>query len=70
MRTGDLARRGALGTAVFAGRKKDVIMNGGYTVYAREVEAALEEHPDVVEAGGRRACPTAQRARCRWRPSA
>jgi acyl-coenzyme A synthetase/AMP-(fatty) acid ligase len=51
LRTGDLVRKGVLGTAVFAGRKKDVIMNGGYTVYAREVEAALEAHPDVVEAG-------------------
>ena len=51
LRTGDLARRGVLGTAVFAGRKKDVILNGGYTVYAREVEAALEAHPDVIEAG-------------------
>jgi acyl-CoA synthetase (AMP-forming)/AMP-acid ligase II len=51
IRTGDLARRGVLGTAVFAGRKKDVILNGGYTVYAREVEEALEGHPDVVEAG-------------------
>ncbi len=51
LRTGDLVRRGALGTAVFAGRKKDVIINGGYTVYAREVEVVLEEHPDVVEAG-------------------
>jgi acyl-CoA synthetase (AMP-forming)/AMP-acid ligase II len=50
LRTGDLARRGVLGTAVFAGRKKDVILNGGYTVYAREVEAVLEEHPDGVEA--------------------
>jgi long-chain acyl-CoA synthetase len=51
VRTGDLARRGVLGTAVFAGRKKEVILNGGYTVYAREVESALEEHPEVVEAG-------------------
>ena len=51
VRTGDLARRGVFGTAVFAGRKKDVILNGGYTVYAREVETALEAHPDVVEAG-------------------
>jgi acyl-CoA synthetase (AMP-forming)/AMP-acid ligase II len=51
LRTGDLARRGLLGTAVFAGRKKDVILNGGYTVYAKEVEAALEEHPEVAEAG-------------------
>ena len=44
----------SLGTAVFAGRKKDVILNGGYTVYAREVEAALEDHPEVAEAGGGR----------------
>jgi acyl-CoA synthetase (AMP-forming)/AMP-acid ligase II len=51
IRTGDLVRRGAFGTAVFAGRKKDVILNGGYTVYSREVEATLESHPDVVEAG-------------------
>ena len=51
LRTGDLARRGVLGTAVFAGRKKDVILNGGYTVYAREVEATLEDHPAVAEAG-------------------
>lgn len=51
LRTGDLVRRGPLGTAMFAGRKKDVIINGGYTVYAREVEATLEEHPGVVEAG-------------------
>ena len=28
-----------------------MILNGGYTVYAREVEAALEVHPDVAEAG-------------------
>lgn len=50
LRTGDLARKGAFGTALFAGRKKDVLMHGGYSVYAREVEHALEEHPDVLEA--------------------
>lgn len=50
LRTGDLVRKGPLGTATFAGRKKDVFMHGGYSVYAREVEAALEEHPDVLEA--------------------
>jgi len=50
LRTGDLARKGMLGTVVFAGRKKDVIKNGGYSVYALEVERALEEHPDVLEA--------------------
>ena len=50
LRTGDLARKGALGSVVFAGRKKDVIKNGGYSVYALEVERAMEEHPDVLEA--------------------
>jgi acyl-CoA synthetase (AMP-forming)/AMP-acid ligase II len=50
VRTGDLVRRGRLGLLEFAGRKKDVIKHGGYSVFAAEVEAALEEHPDVVEA--------------------
>jgi acyl-CoA synthetase (AMP-forming)/AMP-acid ligase II len=50
LRTGDLARKGVLGTVVFAGRQKDVIKNGGYSVYALEVERVLEEHPDVLEA--------------------
>ena len=50
LRTGDLARRGPLGTVAFVGRDKDVIKNGGYSVYALEVERALEEHEAVAEA--------------------
>lgn len=50
LRTGDLARRGPLGLLVFAGRQKDVIKNGGYSVFAVEVEASLQDHPDVLEA--------------------
>jgi acyl-CoA synthetase (AMP-forming)/AMP-acid ligase II len=50
LRTGDLVRRGPFGTVVFVGRRKDVIKHGGYSVYAREVEAALERHPAVLEA--------------------
>jgi len=50
LRTGDLARRAAFGTVAFAGRKKDVIKSGGYSVYALEVERCLEQHPDVLEA--------------------
>ncbi len=50
VRTGDLARRGLGNTVRFSGRKKDVIKHGGYSVYALEVEAALTEHPDVLEA--------------------
>jgi acyl-coenzyme A synthetase/AMP-(fatty) acid ligase len=50
LRTGDLARKGPFGTVMFAGRQKDVIKHGGYSVYAVEVERTLEEHPDVLEA--------------------
>jgi len=50
VRTGDLARRGPLGTVAFVGRAKDVIKNGGYSVYAVEVERALEQHAAVAEA--------------------
>jgi acyl-CoA synthetase (AMP-forming)/AMP-acid ligase II len=50
LRTGDLARRGPFGMILFAGREKDVIKHGGYSVYATEVERAIEEHPAVAEA--------------------
>lgn len=51
LRTGDLVRGGPFGLMSFQGRSKNVIKSGGYSVYAVEVEAGLEEHPDVVEAG-------------------
>ena len=50
LRTGDLARRRRLGLLELAGRKKDVIKHGGYSVFASEVEAALGLHPSVAEA--------------------
>ena len=50
LRTGDLVRRGPFGTVVFVGRQKDVIKHAGYSVYAREVQEALERHPSVLEA--------------------
>ena len=50
LRTGDLVVKGPAGTFSFVGRSKDVLMHGGYSVYAVEVEHALEQHPDVVEA--------------------
>jgi acyl-CoA synthetase (AMP-forming)/AMP-acid ligase II len=50
LRTGDLVRRGPFGLVTFAGRSKDVIKKGGYSVYAVEVQATLEEHPSVAEA--------------------
>ena len=33
-----------------AAQAQDVIKVGGYSVYALEVERAIEEHPDVLEA--------------------
>jgi long-chain acyl-CoA synthetase len=50
LRTGDLVRSGLFRTVVFHGRAKAVIKSGGYSVYPLEVEADLEEHPDVLEA--------------------
>ena len=50
VRTGDLVRRGLGGTVEFAGRAKDVIKVGGYSVYAAEVQTALEAVDGVAEA--------------------
>ena len=50
LRTGDLARRGPFGLVSFAGRNKDVVKHGGYSVFAVEVQEGLEEHPAVAEA--------------------
>ena len=49
--TGDLVRRGPMGTFSFQGRAKVVIKSGGFSVYPPEVERVFEQHPDVVEAG-------------------
>jgi acyl-CoA synthetase (AMP-forming)/AMP-acid ligase II len=50
LRTGDLARQRRFGLVEFAGRKKDVIKHGGYSVFAVEVEAVLQQHEAVSEA--------------------
>jgi long-chain acyl-CoA synthetase len=50
LRTGDLAKARRFGFFELAGRKKDVIKHGGYSVFAVEVERAIEEHPAVAEA--------------------
>ncbi|MDO8211113.1 class I adenylate-forming enzyme family protein [Conexibacter sp. CPCC 206217] len=49
LRTGDLARRGADGRLVFAGRVKDMIKPGGENVSAAEVEEFLRGHPLIAE---------------------
>jgi carnitine-CoA ligase len=50
IRTGDLARDEGDGTFTFIGRQKEVIRRRGENLSPAEVEAALEQHPDVVEA--------------------
>ena len=47
--TGDLGRFDALGYLHIVGRSKDMIISGGFNVYAREVEDALASHPAVLE---------------------
>jgi acyl-CoA synthetase (AMP-forming)/AMP-acid ligase II len=49
VRTGDLARRRPFGVFEFAGRKKDVIKHGGYSVFPAEVEEVLRDHPGVAD---------------------
>ena len=49
-RTGDIAVRRHDGRFRLIGRVKDMFKSGGYNVYPREVEAAIEEHPAVASA--------------------
>jgi acyl-CoA synthetase (AMP-forming)/AMP-acid ligase II len=49
--TGDLGTLGDDGYLRLTGRKKDVIVRGGYKIYAEEVEHYLEQHPAVRQAG-------------------
>lgn len=46
-RTGDLARRDALGNYYIVDRAKDLIIRGGYNVYPRELEEVFMTHPAV-----------------------
>lgn len=49
-RTGDLGVRGADGSLVITGRKKDLIIRGGENISAKEIEDVLHAHPGVREA--------------------
>ena len=47
--TGDIGRMDADGYLEIVGRAKDLVITGGYNVYPREVEMALDAVPGVVE---------------------
>ena len=50
LRTGDLGAFDEAGGLRLTGRKAEVIVSGGENVAPAEVEAVLEQHPDVLEA--------------------
>jgi fatty-acyl-CoA synthase len=47
--TGDLAMIDAQGYIRIVGRKKEMIIRGGYNIYPREVEEVFYTHPSVLE---------------------
>jgi acyl-CoA synthetase (AMP-forming)/AMP-acid ligase II len=47
---GDIAYRDDEGYIYICDRKKDMIISGGVNIYPAEIEAAMEHHPDVIEA--------------------
>ena len=50
LRTGDLGKIDAQGRLHVVGRCKELIIRSGFNVYPPEVEAALNDHPMVVQA--------------------
>lgn len=48
-RTGDLGTLSADGYLTIVGRAKDLVISGGYNVYPKEVEMAIDALPGVVE---------------------
>lgn len=51
LRTGDIAYLDEEGFLYIVGRIKDLVIRGGENIGCGSVEAALLEHPDVIEAG-------------------
>lgn len=49
MHTGDLGKIDGNGLLHILGRSKELIIKGGFNVYPPEVEAALNDHPAVVQ---------------------
>jgi o-succinylbenzoate---CoA ligase len=49
LRTGDVGRLDERGRLIVLSRRVDLIVSGGENVYAAEVEAVLQGHPEIVE---------------------
>jgi fatty-acyl-CoA synthase len=49
LHTGDLAKRDPEGYYYIVGRKKDMVIVGGFNVYPVEIEAFIIEHPAVMD---------------------
>ncbi len=49
LRTGDLGKIDEMGHIHILGRSKELIIHGGFNVYPPEVEAALNDHPQVIQ---------------------
>ncbi|MEW5944557.1 MAG: AMP-binding protein [bacterium] len=49
--TGDLVRADRRGRLYFVDREKDMIKCGGYSIFSKEVEEELKNHPAVAEVG-------------------
>ncbi len=50
MRTGDVGRFDAEGFLRLMDRKKDMIISGGFNIYPSDLEAVLQQQPEVAEA--------------------
>lgn len=50
MHTGDLAMQDEDGYFYIVGRKKEMVITGGFNIYPQEIEGVLYQHPYVKEA--------------------
>ena len=49
-KSGDMGRIDEDGFVVLLDRKKDMIISGGFNIYAADIEVMLLKHPDIIDA--------------------